>query len=647
MDTVEFICSCPACMSGQGHFSADAVGDTYSDQAGAAGKPVFSAAQVARQLTTQWGGASETTTRDWKAGTLTYSLPNTAPAGSEAAGFKVMTATMKATARDAFALWDDLVAVKLVEVSSPAANISFAYSSATQGGGTYTALSGTVQRDGNVALTSAKVWLNSTWSTHDSDSDLYDGGYGVMTYIHEIGHALGLSHPGTYDASSGQTLSYAGSAEYAQDTQQYSLMSYWRANAANSSVDHVGADNRWHYASTPLLDDILAIQSKYGADMTTRTGDTVYGFHSTADRDVYDFDHNPDPVIAIWDAGGHDTLDASGYSTDQLINLNPGTFSSIGHLTDNVAIAYNCWIESAVGGSGSDLILGNALGNTLLGGEGNDAIDGGAGNDLIFGDAGDDRLAGGSGNDEVHGGSGNDVIFGGTGGDSLFGEDGDDFIGGGDGDDYISGGAGNDALYGEAGFDYIFGDSGDDRIYGGRDDGQLYGGSGNDVIFGEDGNDGIFGEDGNDFIGAGSGNDLVVGGAGNDEIHGEDGDDQIFGDSGNDVLYGEDGNDVIRGGDGNDRIDGGPGDDILVGEGGNDTFVFRPGFGHDAIEDFQAGWGKDDVIELSNAYSGSFAEVMSHAAQIGGDVVFSFGSDVLTLKHTNIQDLNQNDFTFV
>ena len=34
--------------------------------------------------------------------------------------------------------------------------------------------------------------------------------------------------------------------------------------------------------------DILAAQIMYGADMTTRTGDTTYGFNSNAGRDHYD-----------------------------------------------------------------------------------------------------------------------------------------------------------------------------------------------------------------------------------------------------------------------------------------------------------------------------------------------------------------------
>jgi serralysin len=87
------------------------------------------------------------------------------------------------------------------------------------------------------------------------------------------------------------------------------------------------------YSATPLIHDIAAAQRIYGADMTTRTGDTVYGFNSNAGRDGYDFTKTPAPIMAIWDAGGKDTLDASGYATTQLVDLTPGSLSSIGGVT--------------------------------------------------------------------------------------------------------------------------------------------------------------------------------------------------------------------------------------------------------------------------------------------------------------------------
>jgi serralysin len=201
----------------------------------------------------------------------------------------------------------------------------------------------------------------------------------------------------------------------------------------------------WMYAQTPAVHDILAVQNVYGADYETRSGDTVYGFNSTADRAVFDFTTNDTPIVTIWDGGGNDTLDLSGFNSNAIIDINEGAFSSAGYRinatleatlkaagwtqarfdalyaswglgpdgrpVDNIAIAYGAKIENAVGGSGNDQITGNALNNLLSGNGGSDRISGGEGNDRLFGGAGDDFLIGGKGIDVYNGGAGNDMII--------------------------------------------------------------------------------------------------------------------------------------------------------------------------------------------------------------------------------------------
>ena len=116
--------------------------------------------------------------------------------------------------------------------------------------------------------------------------------------------------------------------------------------------------------------------------MATRTGDTVYGFNSNAGEPWYSITSaTAKAVFAVWDAGGNDTLDFSGYSQTQTIDLRQGFFSSVGGLTGNVTIAQGADIENAVGGAGADSITGNDLANTLRGGGGNDVINGGDGAD--------------------------------------------------------------------------------------------------------------------------------------------------------------------------------------------------------------------------------------------------------------------------
>jgi len=342
-----------------------------------------------------------------------------------------MTPAMIAAGVTAFELWDDLIAISLTEGNGAQYDITFAYASVTSDGGTYADIVSISGSASPFQLQEVHIWLNALWDSHDDDADVNAGTYGLLTYIHEIGHALGLSHPGSYNADPNYTPTFNNDAEYYQDTHQWTVMSYFDAAENGSGVDHFGSDGIWKYPSTPMLHDVAAIQAIYGADLTTRLGDTVYGFNFTADKSVFNFNINFDPIICIWDAGGSDTLDVSGYSTIQTISLVPGSYSNIGYMTQNVAIAFGCWIENAFGGSGADTVLGNELANYLCGNGGNDILHGGAGVDSL------------SGGDNF------DVLYGGGDGDFLAGEGGDDELIGGEGGDTYSVGLGQ-------GYDIIF-----------------------------------------------------------------------------------------------------------------------------------------------------------------------------------------------
>jgi len=251
-----------------------------------------------------------------------------------------------------------------------------------------------------------------------------------MALMHEIGHTLGLDHPGPYD---GGSPTYNNDALYQQDTHQYTVMSYF--DASHTGADWRAGDGVWRYAQTPMLDDILVLQSIYGPDSETRTGNTVYGFNATADRMVFDFAQNAHPILTIWDAGGNDTVDLSGFSSDSKLNLRPGTYSDADNMTHNIAIAFGAAIENGVGGSGNDTLGGNWLDNDLAGNGGHDHLKGAGGNDTLSGGRqgdwlnggdGDDRLAGGIGHDRLFGASGDDQLLGGRGGDRLTGGSGHD-----------------------------------------------------------------------------------------------------------------------------------------------------------------------------------------------------------------------------
>ncbi|MFQ5567499.1 MAG: M10 family metallopeptidase C-terminal domain-containing protein, partial [Paracoccaceae bacterium] len=465
-------------------------------------KPVYDTAQLINALTTQDGAAPSVA---WSVDIISYSIDTgqVGPADpeytDEMSGYVAMTPAMQAAAREAFELYDELIAVNLLEMANwPSAHITFNYSSNT-GNSTYTRFSYWLVDNAprsQYKFADADIWLANGWTSQDDDGDLFLGGYAIETYLHEIGHALGLTHPGGYNG----TASYDIDATHQQDTGEYTVMSYFLAGADGGGTDHIGT-NGWSYAATPLLHDILAIQAVYGADMTTRTGDTVYGFNSTAGHDAFDFALNANPVIAIWDAGGIDKIDASGWSTDQVIDLGEGAFSSVGFMTRNVAIAYGATIEQAAGGGGNDLLIGNAADNVLTGNAGADTLQGGAGNDLLHGNAGADSLDGGAGADMLFGGAGADLLDGGA------GEDWVRFAGASAGVAMsllsATGTAGDAAGDSYLNFENISGSDFGDTLTGSNFDNK---------IFGEGGDDTISGQSGHDFLLGGAGNDSIDGG---------------------------------------------------------------------------------------------------------------------------------------
>ncbi|MEM8236309.1 serralysin family metalloprotease [Morganella morganii subsp. sibonii] len=348
----------------------------------------FEAGNYIARTNTGWNGAGVT----GQSAEVTYSFPTWEGIYYNAAGntgLRGFNEYQKDQARLSLQSWADVANITFTEVEAGRGeiytNITFGYISDkyTQA---YAWRPHTTDDYGR-PYTDARGFDVSGQSWYSSEPGALNvtpvaGNYGRLTFTHEIGHTLGLNHPGNYNA--GQGVPSYKDADYAEDTRQYSVMSYW-------SEKITGADHKGYYASAPLLDDITAIQKLYGANYHTRTGDTIYGFDSNTGRDYYSAKSVSDKLIfTVWDGGGNDTLNFSRYKQDQKISLREGDFSDVGGLTGNVSIAHGVKIENAYGGRGNDVIIGNDENNILKGN---------GGDDMLYGGAGQDQLWGGTGND--------------------------------------------------------------------------------------------------------------------------------------------------------------------------------------------------------------------------------------------------------
>lgn len=486
-----------------------------------------------------------------------------------------LTAAGRVLADAALGMWSDITGIAFSRVSNGAqivindnAGGTTAYNSNTPGPGH------TIQSS-NMQVTTG--WLSYFGTGFDS--------YSFETYIHELGHALGLGHGGNYNGSA----NYGSDNYYLNDGMHLSIMSYMQSRgdefSASSFNDYVDAEFRWML--TPAIADIIAMENLYGLSTTTRTGNTTYGYGSNTGNAVLDQltslnDAAGGNYVAftLFDNGGTDTIDLSGFSGDQRIDLREGALSDVLGGRLNMGVAHGTVIERAVGGTGDDVLIGNDAANRLDGGPGADRMEGGAGNDTYVIDnpgdvviekagggfdtievstnftliSGVERLVltgfgvsgygNGSGN-TLTGTGGNDVLRGLGGADTLRGEGGADTLWGGAGADRLEGDAGRDLVYyldaaagitlslanpalntGEAAGDTFYsvedvtGTNHDDilsGLAGGRNN-TLKGGGGDDVLKGYSGVDRLYGNAGNDTLEGGIGGDLLVGGTGMDTV---------------------------------------------------------------------------------------------------------------------------------
>lgn len=313
--------------------------------------PKWTLDEVAHRLTDDGWAFFGGTRRSWDKDTITYDTSAISDRAAE-------------LARYAFDAWTKITGLTFVDASGGGtADIVF---DDEDPGKAYA--NSKIKPSG--AIESANINISKDWKV--SNGDTLDS-YTFQTFIHEIGHTVGLAHAGDYNAGTGQPTSYPDSVLFQNDSWNTTIMSY--INQSMNTKDK--AD--YALVMTPMIADIIAVQDLYGAPARAYDGNTRYGVNSNT-GDYMDLvfgalteGKTGSPLIAggtplsftVWDTGGRDVIDFRTDKADQVVDLRPEKLSEVDGTRGLMVIGRDTVVENYVAGKGADQITANGARNLI------------------------------------------------------------------------------------------------------------------------------------------------------------------------------------------------------------------------------------------------------------------------------------------
>lgn len=312
--------------------------------------------------------------------TFGFHADNTSVPVNDKKFFVALDEAQKAVVRDAFSYLGSLINVTFTEETLDAdtsfqfgtneqdSSAAYAYMPQATGKATQIMLANNVGTNNFSAILSGDDVADDAndaetlgYQIKDADIDTLRKSYGWLTLVHEIGHALGLKHPGNYNAGGG-----GASQPYLpkiMDSRQWTVMSYSSAPAA-TGTSGIGAATSQN-PQTMMVYDIAALQFLYGKSEDDTALDD---FQTTT------FTNTWNGFQTVWSADPAGiTFDLSARTNQVIVDMRPGTFSSVARFNDS-GLAFGSQYGTVKTGSADDVIFAGLYTAAINGGGGSDTV---------------------------------------------------------------------------------------------------------------------------------------------------------------------------------------------------------------------------------------------------------------------------------